>query len=347
MNMRYKFYTTSEKAWEGMLASLKTAQRSIFWESYIFDPELEGGELTKEIFQALLEKARGGLTVKIIADYWGSFFFGAQARQQLENAGAEIIFFKGHRFFGRNHKKILIIDERTAFIGGVNLAKSHRHWLDLHLRLEGPIVDYLLRSFAKSYRLSGGQEKINSKKSKFNRWKIVFIDHWPFKRKLLKKHYQRACWSAQKNIMIATPYFVPHPWLIKILRRAAGKGVKIDIMIPERSDNFIINMANYVFASLVYKPGINFYFTKEFIHAKALLIDDKEGLVGSQNIDALSFDRNIEGGVAFQRQDMVKKLKEILEQWKSGARLLVFKKNSRRWYRRLPEVIFKLLQPIL
>lgn len=331
-----------------MLTALKEARQFIYWESYIFYPDIDGYEITRAIFNTLVEKARMGVKVKIIADYWGSFFFNNQARARLEESGAEVLFFRGHRFFGRNHKKILVIDGKTAFIGGVNLAERHRHWLDLHLRLEGAVVRYLLRSFIKSYELSGGQEKIKLPPSRLVQWKIKFIDHWPLKkRRAFKKHYKKTCWSAQKSVVITTPYFVPHPWLVKILHRAAKRGLKVDILLPEKTDWVVLNWANYLFASLVYKPGISFYFTKEFIHAKALLIDDREGLVGSQNIDALSFDHNIEGGVAFQQPEMVAKLKQILEEWKSGAQLLVFKKEGRRWYHRLLEVIFRLLQPIL
>jgi cardiolipin synthase len=124
------------------------------------------------------------------------------------------------------------------------------------------------------------------------------------------------------------------------------KGVSVNIIIPERTDKFFINIANYIFASLVYKPCINFYFSKNFIHAKALLIDNKEGLIGSQNIDAFSFDHNVESGVIFQRQDMVKKLKTVLKEWKSNSHLLVFDVNK-KWYQRLLETIFQLLQPVL
>lgn len=257
--MKYKFYTTSEKAWRGMLVALKEARHSIYWESYIFYPDVEGYEVTKDIFNTLLEKSRAGVTVKVIADYWGSFFFNNRARALLEESGAEVLFFRGHRFFGRNHKKILVIDERTAFIGGVNLAERHRHWLDLHLRLEGAVVGYLLRSFIKSYELSDGRVKITPPTSKLAALKVKFIDHWPLKkRRAFKNHYKKACWSAECSIVITTPYFVPHPWLVKIIHRAVDRGLRIDILLPKKADWFLLNWANYIFASLVYKPELIF-----------------------------------------------------------------------------------------
>lgn len=345
--MKYKLYTTSEKVWADMLIDLKNAESSIYWESFIFI-DSNDDPLNQEIFKILSKKAQTGVVVKIIADYLGSFSLSDKAKKNLEKAGAEVIFWSGFNFWKRNHKKILIIDEKIAFIGGVNLAKDHRHWLDLHLRLSGiHLINYLLNSFRKTYYLSNGKDKLNFKNSKFSQRKIRFIEHWPFKkRRTLKKHYVNACLSAENNIIIATPYFAPHNWLIKILHQAAKRGVKIDIIIPKRTDKFLINIANYVFASLVYKTGINFYFSQNFIHAKALLIDEREGLIGSQNIDAASFDYNIESGIVFERQDMIKNLKTILEKWKNNSQLLNFNKDK-KWHQRLLEVVFQLLQPIL
>ncbi|MEK9183572.1 MAG: phosphatidylserine/phosphatidylglycerophosphate/cardiolipin synthase family protein [Patescibacteria group bacterium] len=330
--MRYKFYTTSEKTWEGMLEALKLSQKSIYWESYIL-LDTDGDELNQKIFDTLKEKAEAGLSVKIIADYWGSFFLSSKTRKALEDAGAEILFFKGHGLLGRNHKKLLIIDEKIAFIGGVNLAKHHRHWLDLHIRLEGRIVNYLLRSFVKTYYFSGGRDRISVKKSIIGKLKIKVIEHWPGRKKyVLKKHYQKVLSEAKNNITIITPYFVPYPWLVKSLYKAVERGAIIDILLPKKTDVFVMNLANHFFASLVYRPGINFYFVKKMIHAKALLIDKTEALVGSQNIDALSFNNMMEGGVVFQKQNMINKLISIIESWKKEGEKLDFQlKNS--WWR--------------
>lgn len=330
-----------------MLEALDSSKNSIYWESYIF-LDSDSDDLNQKIFNTLKEKAISGVRVKIIADYWGSFFLSSKIRQVLEDAGVEILFFKGHGLLGRNHKKLLIVDEKIAFIGGVNLAKHHRHWLDLHVRLEGGIVNYLLRSFVKTYYFSGGKEKINVKKSVIGKFKVKFIEHWPGgKKSVLKKHYKKAFADAKTSIMIVTPYFVPHPWLVKLLYKSIKRGVIVDIILPERTDVFILNMANHLFSSLVYRPGINFYFVKKMIHAKALLIDKTEALVGSQNIDALSFDNMMEGGIIFQNQEMINKLASIMENWKKEGKQLKFQPKNRWWYQRLLEFLFKLLHPVL
>lgn len=329
-----------------MLEALKISHVSIYWESYMFT-DGDADDITKEVFKTLADKAREGVSVKIIADYWGSFFFSAKARQVLEEAGAEFLFFRGHGLLGRNHKKLLIVDGKVAFIGGVNLVHSHRYWLDLHIRLEGKIVNYFVRSFAKTYYLAGGKDKINFKKSAISKIKVRVLEHWPYKKKsALKRHYKKAFAEAKNNITIVTPYLIPHIWLIKALHGSLKRGVVVDIIMPERTDFFIANLVNYFFASLIYKPGINFYFIKQMIHAKALLVDKKEGLVGSQNLDALSFDHLMEGGVVFQRRDMIKELIFILNSWKGGSYKMIFKDENKRWHQRVLEVIFKFFRPI-
>ncbi len=314
--MKYKFYTVSSKAWDAMLDAIKLAEKSIYWECYI----LLNDTPDHNFFDILKEKARQGVIVKIIADAIGSFWLRSSAVDDLRAAGAEVLFFNHRGWFNRNHKKILIIDEKIGFIGGVNIAKAHRHWLDLHLKVEGLIARALLKSFIKSYKISGGKDNLVHQKIRLHR-KIRILDHLPFlsKSRNLRKFYIKHINNAKDNILIATPYFAPHFWLIKALKKAACRGVKIEIILPKETDHKIITWLNHFFAYWVRERGINFYFSPKMIHAKALLVDDKEGMVGSNNIDATSFDFNSEGGLVFKRKDMLKDLRKIFENWKSNS----------------------------
>ncbi|MEK7114829.1 MAG: phospholipase D-like domain-containing protein [Patescibacteria group bacterium] len=314
--MKYKFYTVSFNAWDAMLGAIKLAEKSIYWECYILLDDTP----THNFFDILKEKARQGVVVKIIADAIGSFWLGSSAVNDLRAAGVEILFFNHRGWFNRNHKKILIIDEKIGFIGGVNIAKAHRHWLDLHLKVEGLIARALLRSFIKSYKISGGKDNLVHQKIRLHR-KIRILDHLPFlsKSRSLRKFYIEHINNAKDNILIATPYFVPHLWLIKALKNAARRGVKIEIIMPKETDHRIITWLNRLFVYLVGEKGIDFYFSSKMIHAKALLVDDQEGLVGSNNIDAASFEFNSESGLVFKRKDMLKDLKNIFEAWKKES----------------------------
>ena len=363
--MKYKFHTVSSEAWDAMLVAIKVAQKSIYWECYILLDDTP----THNFFQILKEKARQGVRVKIIADAVGSFWLGAKAINELTIAGVEILFFNHlvpwwsadgrirrfrHWWFNRNHKKILIIDEEVGFIGGVNIAKQFAHWLDLHVELRGLIVRGLTRSFAKSYKICGGRDDLllrmaNSKWRIARKGKLQILEHWPFRRPFLRKYYLQHLNNAKREITIATPYFIPHWWLVKSLEKASDRGIKIDIILPEKADHSVSTWANHIFTLLVKEkiPSINFYFTNQMIHAKILLVDDSEGLIGSNNIDARSFDYNTEGGLVFQHKNMLSDLKKIIEKWKESSRILILNKSKKSWQRKFLEILFTALQPLL
>jgi len=191
--------------------------------------------------------------------------------------------------------------------------------------------------------------KISKTKIKFRSAKHRIIDQSPIlkKKRALREYYKKRITQARQQVIIITPYFVPRPWLINLLRGACDKGVRVDIIIPKRTDISFIRLANYVFAYRLQKYGINFYLAREMIHAKAFLVDDKEGLVGSNNIDAQSFDFNSEIGLVFQRRDMVNDLKHIIRRWKRRAIPLRNLKSGIKWYEKPAEWLIYFFQPLL
>lgn len=339
---KYKFYTMSFKAWEAMLEAIKGAKESIYWESYIFY------DVKKfDFFKVLKDKARSGVEVKIIFDSLGSFFLTRKNINSLRRAGVEVLFYNRllpwwnpNRFkywwFHRNHKKILIIDKKIGFVGGVNVGTDYKNWRDLQVELRGRVVNYLVRTFAVSYELSGGRDQIYYH-SFLKSGKVRVFHHSPMtERGILKKFYKQSLRSASHKISIVTPYFLPQAWLVKEIKRALKRGVKIEVILPKKTDYWITDVANYCLASLVYREGISFFFTENMTHAKALLVDEREAMVGSQNIDAYSFDYNLEAGIVFEQKDMIRRLKSIFEQWKKTSIEMTFiDKIYRRWYFRL------------
>lgn len=321
--MAYKFFTNSREAWFAMTAAVRTAEKSIYLESYV----LAEDELTKDFFRALEERARAGVKVKIIVDRFGSFGGDFFTESGKNHDGIEVLFF--NRFLNRNHRKVLIIDESRVFIGGVNISGKYANWLDLHVLLAGKfLTGKILNSFAKVYSLAGGSDESVKKylttgkedrlKKMYNA-KVFLIEHWPFRRRsLLREHYARKIDRARKSIVIVTPYFIPHRWLISLLREAIGRGVSVEVILPMKTDIAMADIANWVFTEEL-KDGIKFSFLKQMIHAKVLLIDDQEGMIGSNNIDALSFDSNLEAGIIFHNKNMVEGLKKILAKWKKSA----------------------------
>ena len=348
--MKYRFYTKSDKAWAAMLEAIRGARKSILLESFILtdDPK------THQLFETLKEKAKAGVKVKIIIDRLAHFWFGSINRDAFTKAGAEVVVY--NHWFYRNHRKTMIVDEEIGFAGGVNIRGAYAKWLDLHMMITGLFVKRLLSSFARAYYLSGGRDpeilafrklplgKLSATIYKAKTW---LIERWPLRGKDVLKHYYKQKFAqASQSITIVTPYFIPHKWLMRALRQAAGRGVKIEVIIPQKTDIAAIDLIHRPIAEHL-SSWVNFYFMKRMNHAKVLLVDEKEGLVGSNNIDAQSFDYNLEASVIFQRKDMIGDLKKIIAEWKSEAVPLSELKEKSHWYHRILIKIIHWLEPIL
>lgn len=328
------------------------AEKYIYLESYIFFED----SLTKNLFQALKDRARAGIKVKIVADQVGSFWISFLSLAEYADAGIEILFFR--RFFSRNHRKVLIIDDKIAFIGGVNIHGKYAKWFDLHLSLSDKFfIKNLLNSFVKIYQLSGGTDssvidnfkkrKINNRRLALYKTKIFLIEHWPFRmRSVLKKYYKKKIAESERSIIIVTPYFIPHQWFIGAIGEAVKRGVRVEVILPMKTDMLIADLANWISAEEL-SGRINFLFLSEMNHAKILLVDDKEGMIGSNNIDARSFDLNLETGIIFRRNDMIVSLKEILKEWRESAVPYGKLPLWRPWYYKLVKFFIKLISPSL
>lgn len=343
--MKHLFYTSSQSAWKGFKTALTSAKQSIYIEMYIFiDDTAEG----KELLGILAEKARSGIKVIVVLDAFGSKQLSAAAVDTLKSAGVEILFFK--KLFRRLHRKIIVVDETIGFVGGVNIHHGARLWDDLLVRIEGKVVYSLIRSFAKVYKACGGKNGHllgYRKKALWGGTRIWFLEHLPsIQRPRLRDYYTEAIVQATTEVVIITPYFLPHRWFKKLLRETHQRGVSIKIFVPENTDIALITKANYTYMRLLGQEGIVFYTLPTMNHAKLLLVDDSLALVGSQNIDALSFDFNAEAGLYFDDPAMIRDLRTIVEKWRvSGS---VFDPHgSVAILDRCYSYIVRLVQPLL
>ena len=299
--MKYQLYTTSIRAWDAMLAAIKKAQESICIEMYIF---LDDTGLEHDFIGALTQKSLEGVRVTIVADAFGSKNLRKKTIKKLREAGVEIIFFS--HWLRHIHRKILIIDEKISFIGGVNIGKHFTTWDDLQLKLGATLSRNLMRSFAYTYAMAGGKNELilayreKMFGQKFQNW---LIEHWPIRNiYTLRNLYMENISKAEKNIRMVTPYFTPPRWLISLLDSAAGRGINVEIIIPKKVDWRIMNRVNYKYMHDLHKFGVHFYLSEKMNHSKLLIIDDSHGIVGSQNLDHLSFSLNNELGLFFKNK---------------------------------------------
>ena len=307
------------KSWQAMYEVIASAQKSIYLEMYIFNNDMH----EFNFFELLKQKAKTGVRISIILDSFGSGDLSKQAVAELKNVGVEVFFISS--FFHHTHRKILVVDENVAFIGGVNLHQSASLWNDLIIKVKGKIIPLVIRSFAKSYAKCGGKDVFILKYIKNNQIiskQVHFwlVEHFPvLKKNSLKKIYKTNINKAEKSIILVTPYFTPKIWLIAILHQAVLRGVQVEILIPKTTDHSFIDRVNYFFMFKLSKLGIKFYLEKDMNHAKAMIIDSKEGMVGSHNLDFLSFDYNSEVSVFFNDIHAVQKLINIYETWKKDS----------------------------
>ena len=329
-----------------MLEAISGASESIFLEMYTFVDNTKG----YNFFEIIKQKARAGVRVKIIIDLLGSFEVKSPAIEELRESGIEIKLFS--YWLKRTHKKILVVDEKIAFLGGVNIHKIFCKWNDLQMRFEGSIVKNVLRSFARTYHRCGGKDpdilSYIDKKAILDKTKLWILEHWQLNSKsFIKQHYRESIKNAKKNIVITTPYLAPARWLIGELHQAVLRDVDVQIMLPKETDSWIMNRVNYFYIFRLYHLGVKIYLKKEMNHAKAMLIDDTEGVVGSQNIDQLSFEHNLETGVFFREKYMIRDLKEIIDNWKQTSD--VFESTSKRtsWFDYLLAPLIRIFQSIM
>ena len=329
-----------------MLKAMESAKSSIYIEMYIF---LADTNSTHDFLGTIIRKAKSGVKVVIIADMFGSFALPRKTVELIREAGAEFLYFYG--VFKHTHRKLVIIDRHIAFLGGVNIEEKIRHWRDLQIRVEGKVISPIVLSFARMYRDCGGRdEKILSLSSlkpvqKIKSW---IVENIPGTNRLyyLNNYYSSKLAAATESIQIVTPYLSPPRWLLSLLSNAIARGVAVEIIIPEDTDIKFLNRVNRVNAARLFDFGASIYLSREMNHAKAMVIDDREGIIGSQNLDVLSFGLNMEVGLFFSQKNIVLGLSALFGRWKAQA--TPFSRQSARisWFDWVLLMVTKIIYPI-
>ena len=329
-----------------MLKTIDQAQKSIYLEMYIF---LTDTKKSHDFIGKLAKKAAAGVHVVIVADAFGSKALKAELSHAASRSRIEFIFFS--HWLRHIHRKVLIVDEKIAFIGGVNIGKRFKYWDDLQLELHGRMAKRLIKSFAYTYEMAGGKDQkiLRHRQKKFiGKLKFWLLDHWPTQNiHTLKNHYVKKLSGARTSIQIVTPYFTPPRWMISLLDSAIHRGVSVEVLLPQKSDYAFVNLLNYRYMSNLHSLGINFFLSKNMNHAKLLIIDKEEGLIGSQNMDLLSFRINSEMGVFFREKKLLHELEQTISTWKKQSAKFEPKKYKMKVGDYLILALLKIFRPIL
>ena len=349
-----------DEAYPAMLQAIDGARRSIGLASYIFRDDLAG----RPFIDALARAKDRGVQVRVLLDGIGSGYFINAAYQRLRRAGVPAARFL-HSYFPwrmpflnlRNHRKLMVVDGRAAFVGGINigrenlLASNPPHPVrDTHFRIEGPVVEQLAEAFADDWLFTTGEKLLN--------------DDWFPDLNAVGKVVARTITSgpdedleqiefvalhaiscARRSIRVVTPYFLPPEVLTTALGLAAMRGIAVDLVVPENSNHVVLDWARRVPVRNLLEAGCRVWLLPPpFDHSKLMTIDDSWSLIGSANWDTRSFRLNFELNVEIHDAEFARRLAEATH---TGRRLDLATLDADPLLLRLRNSAARLLQPYL
>lgn len=345
LSPQFAIYAKTTDAWDAMFDACQKAKKSIYIEMYIVVDIKD----THDFISLFCQKAKLGVHVVLLLDAWGSRKLSSRDRRELRDAGVEIRFFI--KWFSFIHRKLIIIDDTIVFVGGVNLQPKAVAWFDLVVRItHGPTMQFKM-IFARTYQMTKGENPLlldfllHPDRETLG---LQIIDHVPVLRYFKLRSYLTAkLQAAQTRVVFTTPYLVPPTWFSEIIHDLLKRGVEVVFLLPSWTDSIIIRRINPYYATKYSKLGAKIYISQSMNHAKAMLVDNKEGMIGSGNIDNLSFDINSEIGVFFDDERAVACLTRIFDTWEKESILYTPDEHGLRWYHKLLLPILWILKPVL
>ena len=344
-----------------LLRDIAEASHHIHINMYIFEDDALG----RLVADALMDKARQGVKVRVIYDDVGCWRVNSRFFEHLREAGVEVVPFLPVRFPSftskvnyRNHRKIIVIDGRIGYIGGMNFARRYvsQKWRDTMFRLQGGVVYALQRAFLVDWyfvdhtlitdRIYYPTSQISSKSGV-----AQIVTSGPLARyPEIMQGYVRIILAARRYIFIETPYFLPNEPILFALKTAALAGVDVRVMCPMSSDAHFIDWASRSYLREIYEAGARVYlYEPGFLHSKLLISDDSLVSCGSVNVDFRSLENNFEANVFVYDEGTALRLKKVYLDDQSHAVLLgdVPNRLHPKFYARLWESFTRLVSPLL
>ncbi len=353
-----------------LIAAIGQARDHVHLEYYIFNPDQAGTALR----DALVERARTGVRVRLLLDAVGSSAIKKSFLAPLLDAGGEAAWFHPRQLLKpfkrpwlnmRTHRKLVVIDGRTAFTGGINITDEEDEtrrtdaYRDLHMRLEGHVVRSLQLVFAEDWMYATGQEP----------QKLEMARLWPNDMPLRKDgsidtqvlisgpdsaweaiHRLKvaAIHEAKERVWLVTPYFVPGEAARMALTSAALGGLDVRLLVPKMSDSWFVTQAARSYFDELLNAGVKIYeYGPRMLHTKAFIADDDVCIVGSANFDHRSFRLNFELSMMITDAGTVAKLETILAAEFAAATPVHNERKRSLWLHRVPEAFARLASPLL
>jgi cardiolipin synthase len=348
----WTWFSSGSEIFPAMLAAVDAAQEAVCLETYIYAAD----SLGERFREALIRARQRGVRVRVLMDAAGSLGLAAAFWQPLRAAGGEVRLFNPltlDRWGIRNHRKLLVCDERVAFVGGFNIASAHdgdgvtRGWCDLGLKLGGQLPGQLAASFEQMFARAAFQHKRFIRLRKSTAQKLMLTPHEqlllsgpgrgrsPVKR-ALHKDLARAT-----NVHIMAAYFLPTWRIRRDLIRIARRGGTVQLILPGKSDVLVSQLAGQSLYRRFLRAGVQIHeYQPQVLHAKLIIADDIV-YVGSANLDPRSLDINYELMIRFEHQEMAAQARAIFagslahcrritkEEWRQSR--TIWRRLKQRW----------------
>ncbi len=367
-----KLYTDAHQKFDDLLVDIKNAKKSIHIAYFIFKTN---DQIGKQLLQLLTEKAKEGVQVKLIYDRLGCLRTHIKDFEMLKEAGGQVLpflpslFRTWFHFNYRYHRKIVVIDGKIAYTGGINVGDDYlskyahiRPWRDSAIRLVGDSVAIMQLRFLCDWYFLYKQDITNQQpffiedifdksitsSTVENNMGIQILSSGPdSETSYIKESYIKMIMSAKKYIYIETPYFVPDETFLTVLRMACLSGIDVRIMLPQKPDKPYVYGITLSYAEELLKVGAKIYLREGFLHAKSIVIDDFVTNIGSCNIDIRSFALDYElNALIYQKEFALKNKEAFLEDIKHSRELCLQDMKKRSVFIRAIQKILRLFAPL-
>ncbi|MCB0495948.1 MAG: cardiolipin synthase [Cyclobacteriaceae bacterium] len=361
-NNKVTMLVNGEVKFDHLRKDLEKAERNIHLEYYIFEED----EIGNEIAEILIRKAKEGVDVRFIYDDVGSKV-SRRLKARFKDAGVKafaimpVYFPKLSKANYRDHRKIVVIDGKLGYVGGINIAdryinkQGRNYWRDTHLKIEGNAVHALQIAFLLNW-FYASNESMEFKRDLFpqippmgNHCVQIAGSGPDSDWASIMQAFFMAITSAKKRVWITTPYFIPNEPVLTAIKTASLSGIDVQIIFPYKPDSKMVHAASMSYMKEVLESGVKVHlYTKGFIHSKTLIIDNILSSVGTANMDFRSFDQNYEINAMIYNKEFNEQLAGQFKQDMGHCIPLQLSRWQQRPVRtRLLESIARLLAPIL
>ena len=325
---RLELLVDGTATFDSILAGIDAAREYILVQFFIVHDD----EIGREVKSRLTARAREGVKVYFLYDEIGSHSLPGRYLREMREAGIEVRPFHSTRGWAnrfqlnfRNHRKIVVADGRTAWVGGHNIGDEYLGrssefgpWRDTHLRIEGPAVTCVQLSFLEDWYWAShevpGLHWLPRESDETDCTALVLATGPADELETCTLFFLHAISTARHRLWIASPYFVPDSQILSALQLAALRGVDVRILLPDRADHILVYLSAFSFIEQLAGSGVRFYrYQPGFLHQKVLLVDDDLAAVGTANLDNRSLRLNFEITIAALDRGFAAQIREMLE----------------------------------